>query len=395
MKEHRLSVLISLIACLLVLAACAPPSTPDPAEASRRAEATLIAKTQVAELVEIAAAAANRQPYLPALPTSSYTPQSQLPPAETSAPEIQPPLSIEETPVQTAAPDSNLTCYRAQFVADVTISDNTAVQPGQTFIKTWRLVNNGACPWPPDTQLVYVDGAAMQGLSTPLGQTIEPGQSVDISVQLTAPTDPGTYRGLWMLANASGRFGLGDTGGDPFWVQVQVQAPALSTGIIYKFAEHVCEAAWRSATVTQLPCPGDAGQPSGFVLPVGTPNLENRQEDELGLWTSPNQESDGWIAGTFPPYVVQPGDHFVADVGCLANYSGCNVDFRIGYRPTSDESILVQLGSWNETYDGNLQRIDFDLSGLAGKEIKLILAVAGFGPPGQNAAFWLVPQIRR
>ena len=385
MKEHSLGVLLCLIVCLPLLAACGPVSTPDPADASRRAQATAVAKTQVAELIKIAAAAANRQYYSPVLPTSSFTTQAVPPGAElplpTQSPAAQPPTE-------------NQICYRAQFVSDVTISDNTTVQPGQSFTKTWRLVNSGACPWPPDTQLVYVDGAAMQGLSAPLGHAVEPGQTEDISVQLTAPADPGTYRGLWMLANATGRFGLGATGGDPFWVQVQVQSPAPVVGFVYYFAEHVCEAAWRSA-VAQLPCPGESSQPAGFIIPVGTPNLENRQEDELGIWSNPNQGDGNWIAGTYPPYVVQPGDHFVADIGCLANYFGCNVDFRIGYRPTSDENQLVQLGSWNESYDGNLQRLDYDLSGLAGQEIKLILAVAGFGPSGQNAAFWLVPQIRR
>ena len=385
MKEHSLRVLLCLIVCLPLLAACGPTSTPDPAEASRRAQATAVAKTQVAELIKIAAAAANRQSYSPVLPTSSFTPQAV-------PPEAEPPLPTQAPASQ--LPAENQICYRAQFVSDVTISDNTTVQPGQSFTKTWRLVNSGACPWPPDTQLVYIDGAAMQGLSAPLGHAVEPGQTEDISVQLTAPADPGTYRGLWMLANATGRFGLGATGGDPFWVQVQVQSSAESSVSVYYLAEHVCEAAWRTA-VAQLPCPGEIGQPAGFVIPAATPKLESRQENELGLWTNPNQGDGNWITGTYPPYVVQPGDHFIADVGCVADRPGCNVDFRLAYRPASDENQLVGLGSWNEVYDGKLQRIDLDLSNLAGQEIKLILAVAGFGPPGQNGAFWLVPQIRR
>ena len=401
MKEHRLRVLILLNLCLLWLSACTPPATPNPEDAFRRAEATAIARTEVAELIEIAAAAANRLPYLPNLPTSVSTlqtlpTQAQAPRPTEPAPAL-PGLAVTATAIPGGGQIGEaISCNGVKFVTDVTISDNTPVQPGQAFTKTWRLVNSGDCPWPPDTQLVYIDGAAMQGLSAPLGQTVEIGQTVDLSVQLTAPLVPGTYRGLWMLANANGRFGLGENANEPFWVQVQVQAPAVqASGIIYKFAEHVCEASWRSATVSPLPCPGDAGQPSGFVIPVATPNLENRQEDELGLWTQPNQEPDGWIAGTFPPIIIQPGDHFIADVGCLAGYTGCVVDFRLGYRPTSDETVLVQLGSWSESYDGSVQRIDFDLSGLAGQEVKLILAVAGFGPPGQNAAFWLVPQIRR
>jgi len=387
--------LLILILCLLLLAACASPPTPNPADASRRAAATALARTQVAELVEIAAAAANRLPYLPALPTSSYTPQAVLPGAEapTQMPAIQPTAEpVISPPTEVAQPAPDVTCYRAQFVSDVTISDNTAIQPGQNFTKTWRLVNAGSCAWPAGTQAVFVDGNAMQGLPVPLGQVVEPGQTVDISVQLTAPSEPGTYRGLWMLANPNGRFGLGEHGGDPFWVQVLVMTPP--SGVVYKYAEHVCEAAWRSAS-GPLPCPGESGQPAGFVVTLGTPNLENRQEDALGLWTSPNYDEGGWISGTYPPYIVQPGDHFVSDVGCLADYPQCNLDFRLSYRPTSDENLLVQLGSWHETYDGTIQRVNFDLSSLAGQEIKLILAVAGYGPPGQNAAFWLVPSIRR
>jgi hypothetical protein len=64
----------------------------------------------------------------------------------------------------------------------------------------------------------------MDGTPTqPLGQAVKPGESVDISVALVAPEQPGTYTGEWMLQTPDGRrFGLGNRGLTPFWVRIVV-----------------------------------------------------------------------------------------------------------------------------------------------------------------------------
>jgi hypothetical protein len=114
----------------------------------------------------------------------------------------------------------------ATFVADVTIPDNAQIAPGQNFVKTWRLRNSGTCTWTPDYALVFVRGDQMGGLaSVALAERVPPDATVDLSVSLTAPLAPGTYRGDWQLRGADGDvFGLGSSTGPTFWVKVVVKS---------------------------------------------------------------------------------------------------------------------------------------------------------------------------
>ncbi len=113
---------------------------------------------------------------------------------------------------------------KATFIQDITVLDNTRVSPGENFSKTWMLSNSGTCTWTPKYALVFVDGDQMSGKSPQLFTSeVVPGQTIDLSIALTAPASNGTYRGNWMLRNENGdRFGLGIDGDKPFWVQITV-----------------------------------------------------------------------------------------------------------------------------------------------------------------------------
>ncbi len=94
----------------------------------------------------------------------------------------------------------------ARFVADVTVEDGTVVQPGQPFTKTWRIRNSGTTTWGAGYELVFVRDDRMQGpQSVPL-PAAAPGQTVDVSVILTAPSRPGLHRSTWKPRNAGGKF---------------------------------------------------------------------------------------------------------------------------------------------------------------------------------------------
>jgi hypothetical protein len=100
---------------------------------------------------------------------------------------------------------------------------------GDAFTKTWRLKNIGSCTWTSGYKLVFDRGDAMGGpaevqLTT---GTVAPGQTVDVSVNLKAPAQTGTYQGYWKLRNASGvLFGWGDKASSAFWVKIKVEAAA-------------------------------------------------------------------------------------------------------------------------------------------------------------------------
>jgi uncharacterized protein YkwD len=109
--------------------------------------------------------------------------------------------STPEAPRPTNAPGCTNT---AGFVADVTIPDNTQIDGGAQFVKTWRVINNGTCIWASDYKLAYYSEERMNAPdSVPLPLTY-PGQNADISVTLTAPNSAGSHRANFVLENADG-----------------------------------------------------------------------------------------------------------------------------------------------------------------------------------------------
>lgn len=102
-------------------------------------------------------------------------------------------------------PTSTTTCDKGTYVADITYPDNTSVDSGTTFTKTWQLKNIGSCSWTTAYALVFAGGDSMSGpAAQALTANVDPGQTVNVSVNLTAPAANGTYTGNWSLRNGSG-----------------------------------------------------------------------------------------------------------------------------------------------------------------------------------------------
>lgn len=131
------------------------------------------------------------------------------------------------SPTPTEAPDvagEGGCVLRAAYVTDVTIPDNTKVEKGKAFVKTWRIRNSGTCAWGEGTKFVYVSG---ETLGSPVSVDVAPtapNAQVDISVSMTAPAAPGTYRSNWQLQDPSGK-----AYGGIFYVQIVVEGPATAT----------------------------------------------------------------------------------------------------------------------------------------------------------------------
>jgi hypothetical protein len=53
------------------------------------------------------------------------------------------------------------------------------------------------------------------------------------------------------------------------------------------------------------------------------------------------------------------------------------------------------LASWDEIYDGKVKKVDVDMSGLAGKNVNLILTVLSNGDATEDYVIWLRPRIMR
>ena len=207
---------------VLVLAACNFPLF-----AGSQATPTVVTiETVVAQTV----AAGNNT--VATLPVPTYP--STITPPPPAQPTLTPYPTYTPYPAATAIP-----CDAATWGSDVTIPDNTQMTPGQAFIKTWRIFNSGSCTWTTAYKVVFVSGSQMGGTSpSAMPKNVAPGQSVDISINMTAPSTAGTFQGNWMLQNPSGnKFGLSPSNA-PFYVKILVNAPLFAVTSANVEAEH-------------------------------------------------------------------------------------------------------------------------------------------------------------
>jgi hypothetical protein len=163
-------------------------------------------------------------------------------PTATNTPKVSPTLEATSTPLVTDTPlpgtpsvtalASNTPNATSQAgcdnfdpnIIDVTIPDNTEISPGYPFDKTWRFTNLGPCIWNQDYKLIFsydnVGGDTKWEEARPVyfPNLVKPGETVEITINLTAPAKAGTYRGVFRLQNHDGfNFGI------EFWVQIIVK----------------------------------------------------------------------------------------------------------------------------------------------------------------------------
>jgi hypothetical protein len=174
--------------------------------------------TTLFALVEPTTVTPTPTPSLTREPTSTQTPTSTPTSTATQTPTYTPTPS--NTPTSTPTPTATPCVPTASFVADVTVPDNTQFLPGQAFEKVWRVENSGGCNWGEGTRWVFVSGERMSAPDSVAVADTLPGDSVDISVRMVAPSAPGTHRGTWRLQSAAGLFISSG-----FWVQIVVPPP--------------------------------------------------------------------------------------------------------------------------------------------------------------------------
>lgn len=128
--------------------------------------------------------------------------------------EVAEPGGPAPTPSKTPIP-----CNWPDFQSE-TIPDGTQFDPGDTFTKSWRIKNRGTCTWNTSYKLVFVAGDKMGGPSSKaLSANVDPGETADLSVNLTAPASEGIYKGTWKIQADDGeQFGN-------YWVEIKVGEP--------------------------------------------------------------------------------------------------------------------------------------------------------------------------
>jgi len=161
--------------------------------------------------------------------TPKPTATSQTDAPKTSAPATQ--AKAPSAPTNTAAPSSAGTCTdSAAFVADVTVPDNTLVDQGEAFTKIWRIRNTGTCTWTSAYTLVFASGEQMSAPdSSPLSGQTRPGNALDISVKMTAPSVAASYRADFEIHDPSGK-AIPIDQASTLWVIVSVGGSTASSG---------------------------------------------------------------------------------------------------------------------------------------------------------------------
>jgi len=105
------------------------------------------------------------------------------------------------------------------------------------FVKTWRVKNTGTCTWDSLYSLVFTDGTLFSSSDRfTLPFVVAPGQSTDLSLDMTSPIYPGTYESDWKIQGPDGiKFGVGKKD-SPLWVKIIVgqQGSTSVSGFVYQ-----------------------------------------------------------------------------------------------------------------------------------------------------------------
>jgi len=209
MKQTIYVVTSTLAALALFLSACGAGTQPTPDAA---AISTAAAQTVEARFT------------LQAVLQATETPP---PPADTNDPAATATLGYPPTlttePGQPTPTGNGKACYVMTFVSDVSIPDGMIIAPGAKFTKTWRVRNDGNCVWDKNYSLELDKGDAMTTVTKfPLTKTVSPGESYDITIDMTAPAANGTYSGYWHIATPFGGY-IGIAGyNQSLFVKIQV-----------------------------------------------------------------------------------------------------------------------------------------------------------------------------
>lgn len=113
----------------------------------------------------------------------------------------------------TLNPNSKAECAHASLQGenDDVLPDGTILKPGTQFTKTWYITNTSNCVWDTSYKIIFWNGDVLGGgYVYNLPQAAGPGQTVPISLVLTAPTADGSYRSEWKLQTPDNiNFGVG------------------------------------------------------------------------------------------------------------------------------------------------------------------------------------------
>lgn len=111
-----------------------------------------------------------------------------------------------------------------RYLADGDPLDGTTFSTGQKFSKSWTIRNSGTRDWGPGYRLVFEKGFNLGDQNEVPLPALKPGQDGSVTVSMTAPSTPGSYRSQWKAKAPDGTlFGTSVS------TQINAAAPTVST----------------------------------------------------------------------------------------------------------------------------------------------------------------------
>lgn len=217
-------------------------------------------------------------------------PTAELPPTAiaTAIPTTEAPLQTAAAPTATVAltpgPTATPCLPDAKYVADLTIPDNEKIAPGAAFTKSWRVRSTGCAAWSAGTELVFVDGERLEAPASVAVPATAPESTADISVDMRAPTAPGTYRSTWQLRGPDGVFF-----GGRIYAQIVVPGPLTISFVADRTTVKQGQCAtlsWQVENAVSILINGKevAAQGSSVECPPATTGFELTAKDIQGNW---------------------------------------------------------------------------------------------------------------
>jgi hypothetical protein len=212
-KKRTLSV-IGVLLSLLWSVACSPTVPTSTPTLDLNPIYTEVAATVLAQVTQVLAL------------TPTVTPLPS--PTATNLPTSTPGMTASPSPSATASLSSVTpnagTENKAQWVSQ-SIADDTTFKPGETFTMTWRLKNTGTSTWTAEYLLRYYSGDTFSAPNEiAIGREVLPGEEIDISIQMKAPANPGSYSSVWVMSTENR-----SNFKEPVYIKIKVATPATPT----------------------------------------------------------------------------------------------------------------------------------------------------------------------
>jgi uncharacterized protein YkwD len=325
----KLFVLTTLV--MLVLSACSGGA---PTEAATVSPSETQVATALVSITEPLAAT-----------ETSTTPSVEASATQTSAtqPTMTPTLG---TPFPTNPADCT---NSASFVADITIPDNTNVAGGTKFTKIWRIANNGTCVWNPTyTVTHYSDETLAAPDSVPLPITY-PGQTADISIDLTAPNSTGTHRGNYVIKNPAGLImSIGDD--SRLWVIINVTVTSAATVAATASATAISNTATVAVTVTGTSSTATSRSSSSTTATCAF-TTDRAKLTEVISAVNAYRAQKGLPAYTVNSQLAQAAQRHANDIACHKLYVHTGSDGSTAQSRVADTGYVAK--SVSENVNGN------------------------------------------